>query len=325
MKKNKTYSILLRLIGFSVFAYILFSIDFQLLAERILGINIIYLIIGFILTLGVAVAKALRWHSILNSLGIMISKFLSIKLYWLGLYVGIITPGKIGEVIKVYFLKAKGFSSAKSLLSIIIDRFLDMLVIAVLGGVVTLFYLRFMALQIIILSLAIILFFGLAYYLFNNKSRLSKWLDDFLKENINDKFYGYFASFFGACSELRNIKLGYIAVSFIYLVISWMLYYGANYMIALSLHLDISPMLLLAAIIAAIISSLLPISIAGIGTRDVSIIYVFSSAGISRETAIIFSFFVLVIDLLAVSFGLIPYLRESSLIARAKEADIEVI
>lgn len=324
MKKNKVYSILFRLIGVALFLYILSNIDFRLLAEQLSEVNILYLIIGFILTLGVAVIKALRWRSILESLGIFISKFLSIKLYWLGLYVGIITPGKVGEVIKVYFLKAKGFSPAKSLLSIIIDRLSDMFVIVALGIIVAFFYLRFMAPQIIILSLAIILLLWLLYCILNRKSRFSKLLDDFFKKNLNDKLYGHFVLFFRACLELKNIKLEYIAASLMYLIFSWIFYYGANYMIALSLHIDISPMLLLAAIVAAIVASLLPISIAGIGTRDVSLIYVFSLASISRETAIIFSFFVLVIDLLAISFGLIPYLRESSLINQVKEADIKI-
>mgnify|MGYP000874992392 CR=1 FL=1 len=325
INKQKIYRLLFRLIGIVILLYILSNIDFSSLVGQFSNINIIYLFFGFILMLAVAVFKSLRWRSILESFNLRIGKLLSIKIYWLGLYVGIITPGKIGEVIKVYFLKARGFSSSKVLLSVIIDRILDLLVIMALGVIIAVFYLHFMMLQILILGLIVILLPCLLYYLFNRKNKLSKWLDSSFKKILNEKIYSHFSSFLNACLELKKINLRRAVEALFYLIISWALYYGANYMIALALHLQISPMLLLSAIVVAIVASLLPISIAGIGTRDASFIYIFSLAGINRETALIFSFLILIVDLLTVSFGLIPYLEESSLIARIKETDFKKI
>jgi len=54
--------------------------------------------------------------------------------YWSGVYAGIITPGKLGEFIKVIYLKAdKGISISKGFSSVLMDRLFDMYLLTVLA------------------------------------------------------------------------------------------------------------------------------------------------------------------------------------------------
>jgi len=321
MDNKKIYSLLLRLIGLVVFTYILLNIDFKLFFEKICGADAFYLAAGFILTLGVLIAKSLRWRSILGMLGIAIGSRLSIKLYWLGLYAGIMTPGKLGEVVKVYFLKHKGFSGFRSLMSVIIDRASDVFVIMVSGLFVVAFYMRDLAASIIIVLTAA--FCGLIFYVFFRKGAMSAIADGILKRILNAGAYGRYRSVAGSCSDLGHVEFKRVGASLFYLILSWGLYFLANYAIALSIGIKISPFMLLAVITAATIASILPISIAGLGTRDASIIYIFALTGLSKESAVVFSFFILIIDLIVISFGLIPYLKESVLVAETKQIGVK--
>jgi len=318
MNKKKIYSGLLKLIGLIVFLYIILNIDFKLFIKEFSAINIPYLLIAFALMLGVIVAKSLRWRSILKSLNIKIDQFLSLRLFWLGTYVGIITPGKIGEIVKAYFLKARGHDPLKSIFSIIADRILDIIILLLIGFFVAIFYLTVLKNYIIILGSIPILLIVLFFLVFNEKGIFYRLIDKFLKNSLGKKFDNYNISLRGFWQEIKNIKLKYLVETLFYLILSWFLYFFSLYLIAQSLHIRISPILTVATTTAAAIVSMLPISIAGLGTRDATIIYIFSLISLSKESAVIFSFFILITELIAIAFGAFPYFKELSLIKNNK-------
>jgi len=318
MNKKKIYSGLLKLIGLIVFLYIILNIDFKLFIKEFSAINIPYLLIAFALMLGVIVAKSLRWRSILKSLNIKIDQFLSLRLFWLGTYVGIITPGKIGEIVKAYFLKARGHDPLKSIFSIIADRILDIIILLLIGFFVAIFYLTVLKNYIIILGSILILLIVLFFLVFNEKGIFYRLIDKFLKNSLGKNFNNYNISLRGFWQEIKNIKLKYIVETLFYLILSWFLYFFSLYLITQSLHIRISPILTVATTTAAAIVSMLPISIAGLGTRDATIIYIFSLINLSKESAVIFSFFILITELIAIAFGAFPYFKELSLIKKNK-------
>lgn len=320
MNKKKVYSLSLRLVGVAVFLYIISSINFKLFLQEFFRINVVYLIFAFILMLAVVIIRSLRWRSILALLGIKIDRLLSIKLFWLGSYVGIATPGKIGEVIKIYFLKIKGYSSLKSLLSIVADRATDIFVVILVGLLVAIFYLHVLVTYVIILGLVFVLLAIFIFLIFYYRIILFGFVNKFFGSFLIQKFNYHKISLESLRFEIKNLKVKYFAWVLFYLVLSWFLYFFSSYLIAQSLHIPISPLLVVVTVTAVTIVSFLPISIAGIGTRDITIIYIFSLINLSKESAIVFSLFILIIDLLTVSLGLIPYLKESSLIAKAKNA-----
>ncbi|MBU1255770.1 flippase-like domain-containing protein, partial [Patescibacteria group bacterium] len=106
---------------------------------------------------------------------------------------------------------------------------------------------------------------------------------------------------------------------FIYLIISWFVYFSARYAIALSLGLNLSFIDITIISSSMALMSILPISIAGLGTREATAIYFFSLFSLSKESALLFSLLVFTTDILVVSFGLIPYLKENFSIKNIKK------
>lgn len=318
---NKKIKILLHLLGPAIFIYILFQIDFGLLGKELLNVNIIFLILAAFFVAVQIATRAQKWRVILLGTDISLKRIKAVNLYWLGTFVGIITPGKLGELIKVYFLKNKGYNGLKSFLSVLFDRIADVLILLLFGFLIFVFFLREIGIYISVISIAILFLLIVIFMLINKKSFLHKIFFKFLKRfspliNI-EKYDNYsFSQFF---KNLRKIKKRFFLSFIFYLLISWFFYFVARYCISLSMGLGLSFLDISIISVLTAIVTMLPVSVAGLGTREAAVIYLFSLFSLNKETALLFSLLIFTIDLIVVSFGLIPYLKESFLIKDIKK------
>jgi len=124
LKKTKIF---LHLLGPAVFIYILTQINFGFLKEKLLAVNVRFLVLSVILVIVQIALRGLKWRTALAGLGINLGGFGAINLYWLGTFIGAATPGRLGELAKVYFLKEKGYSAFRSFFSVFFDRLTDVL------------------------------------------------------------------------------------------------------------------------------------------------------------------------------------------------------
>ena len=124
---------LLKLIGILILFFIIRKIDFSLVLFRIKNCNLVFLFIAFFIQLGVLGIKVIKWKYILKILKIKVSYWNSLKAYWLGLYLGAITPGKLGDISRVYFLGKNSPSIEKSIFSVVSDRLIDIVSLLILG------------------------------------------------------------------------------------------------------------------------------------------------------------------------------------------------
>jgi uncharacterized protein (TIRG00374 family) len=257
--------------------------------------------------------KALRWQCILSSLGIFISKTKSLSLHWLGIFVGVVTPGRLGELIKIYFLKDKGQSAFRSFFSVILDRIIDIFVLLFFGFLIFVFFLRSIGIYMMILSAILLLIIIFIFLLFDQRSWLHKFFGRVIKKVFPVDFadYSHF-SFKSLWQGIKNLEKKQVLFFLIYLTIGWLFYFLARYLIALALGLELSFLSVAVISILVAIVTILPISVAGLGTREAAIIYLFGLFALNKETALLFSLFVFAIDMLVVSLGIIPYLKLSS-------------
>ncbi|MFZ5559776.1 MAG: lysylphosphatidylglycerol synthase transmembrane domain-containing protein [Patescibacteria group bacterium] len=316
---DKKIKFFLRILGPIIFLYILSKIDYQLLFKKLGSLKWSWLILAFVLMILEIIARSLRWQTILNSLKIFISKINSLTLYWLGAFVSVITPGRLGEVIKVYFLKHKNYSVFRSLLSIILDRIIDILIILILGALISFFFVENVGLYVVVSGVILVLAIIFVFLLIGEETRVNKIFTRLVQKFFSIDFgkYGRF-TFAKLWQGIKNLKKKDVVCFLLYLIIGWLFYFLARYIIALSLNLDLSFLAVSIISILATIVTILPISIAGIGTREAAIIYLFGLFGINKEPALLFSLLILTIDMVVISLGFIPYLKESSLINRAK-------
>jgi len=319
---NKKLKYLLHLLGPVIFIYILFQIDFGLLKKELLNVNIYFLFLAVFFMIVQIILRSLRWQVVLKGVGIKLKLITSVSLYWLGMFVGVITPGRIGELAKVYFLKNRGENIFRSFFSVLFDRIVDVITLLLMGFLIFLFFLKDIGIYVLIIGLSLILFLIFIFLLIDKRSFLHKifvrMIGKILPADSEEYSQFTFSKFW---QSVKDIKKKQIFPFLFYLITAWLFYFTTRYMTSLALGLEFSflEISVISALVAIVL--ILPISVAGLGTRDVSMIYLFSLFGLTVEIALLFSLLVFTMDLLVVSLGLIPYFKESSLVNKVKQID----
>lgn len=291
-------------LGIFIFVYILaFKVDWQKIREIFLTANI-WLILGvIILNLVMILIQAWRWNWLKRVQNINYKFIDSFLFFGAGVYLGIITPGRIGDLIKIAYLKKDNYSIGRSSLNVILDRLADIFFLLILGGVGLILisdkiFNSMVVWLIIILSALIIIFLVLIY-----KKQFLLWLVPKKYKNA------WTASYTDFVTDLKLYKFKDYLILFGFTLLAWSIYFGQMYLLAQSINLFISLDYLIVAVTAAAIVAFLPISIYGLGTREATLIYFFSKVDITTEKTLSFSILILIVFLTNAIFGLICWLK----------------
>jgi len=242
--------------------------------------------------------KVYRWNYLMKKQNINYSFKDSFLMYGTGMYIGIITPGRLGELSKIAFLK-KNNSLGKSTVSVVVDRLTDLIFLLFFGYFG--FFLFFSLFKNLILILTLILVFSLILLITFLKTNIIKFL---LKKMLNliipAKYQkSWKINFQDFINELKIYKLKNYLFIFLITAFSWFIYYFQTYLLAKSIGINnLSFLFISIAVTIAGLVTLLPISILGIGTRDVTLIGLFNAFSINQETTVSFSFLILLIGIL---------------------------
>lgn len=301
----------LKIIGILIFVYILFKVDISEVLEALTRARIDYILIVFSLAIPVILVKSWRWQYLLKMQDVDYSLKNAFTAYLSSGYLGIITPGKIGEFAKAFYLKEdEGISIGKAFSSVFTDRLLDLIVLLIVGvtGI-----LCFSLEQDIVLPALLILMSVMAVLIIFLNKRLRDKLFHFTKlfpfiRTYKTQIEIYYNNFFNAIDDFKNIKMLIpIAAS----LLAYFIFYCSCYLMVLSLGIQISFSNIIFCISIANIISLIPISISGIGTRDATLILLFSFLGLNKEVAMSFSIIFLAILYLSIGiFGGIACLKK---------------
>lgn len=305
MNQIKKYSFI---IGLIIFAIILSKTNLEGIFQNIKNINPLYLILAMLMTIPTLFNKALCWNYIKRKQGIKYNLKDSFLMYCSGIYIGLITPGRIGEITKAIYLKKDGHSMGKSLVSTVIDRLSDFAFLLLFLFVGSLFLITIFQKQVLILILGIIL--SIAIFLIALKFDLIKWVINKLFNKLVPKKYqkSWKLNFQDFINDLKSYKLKHYLVILFITTFSWIFYYLQMFILAKGVGIDI-PILYLAIIVTiAGLITLIPISISGIGTRDATLLALFIPFAITTEQIIAFSVLILLMSLFAAFVGLICWL-----------------
>lgn len=298
----------LSFLGIILFIFILFKSNLGEILKNIKNVNFSYLILAAALTLPMFLNKAWCWNYIKRKQEIKYNLKDSFLMYCSGIYVGILTPGRMGEVIKALYLKKDGYSMGRSLVSVALDRisdFVSLLAFILLGS---LFFITVFQKQILILVLGIIIFILLfAIFL---KIGLIKW---FLKKLfyvfVPEKYQkSWKINFQDFVDDFKIYKFKNYLIILIISVLSWFFYYLQTYILSKAINIDVPFLYLAITVTTAGLITLIPISVAGIGTRDAALILLLAPFSILKEQAILFSALILLMSLFAALIGLICWL-----------------
>ena len=106
-KKNLTKYIkkFMPLIGVTLLIYLIVDIGTDEIISTFLQISPLYVIIAVMLTLPRVLLRNLGWQLILKKQKIFVSYIKSLKIFLIGYFYGSITPGYIGQLMRIPYLK----------------------------------------------------------------------------------------------------------------------------------------------------------------------------------------------------------------------------
>ena len=302
----------LPLIGIAIFVYIVYNLDIEKIIVVFLSINPIFIICSLTLTIPRLIIRNTAWQIIQKEQKITISFFQSLKIFLIGYFYGSITPGYIGQLMRVPYMKEKtgapyGKLFVNSLMEIIIHTlslygmmFIGALL--VMGALPELLYIS----GIWVVLLAIILF----YFIKRERGeKLFRLLIQYLiPKKLKTNLYRFVDTFYTDFPEIKKLLLPLILGIF-----TWIIIFSQEYIIVLALGIDIPYLYFLLLFPIANVVGFIPITFAGLGTRELTAIFLFSTLfGVGEEEVFVFTLLGFVItDIFTGFIGFILSLTET--------------
>ncbi len=303
----------LSVIGILLFLYILFKIDLINVFDEIKKVNIYFIGIAIILVFIMLLIQTFKWHVIAIIQDIKIPFNQSFKINLISNFYGLITPSKIGAVIRAEYLKkyTKNSSVGKGLFNFTIDKILDIVSVIFMAIIFSFLFKDRLYLPIGFFT-SLFLAFVLVTLFFIKKERsrmvLRFFYNKITNKTIKNKAKITFDSFYDNVPKKK-----YLILFLLINLICWISIYLIYYFIGLSLGIKLNFLYYLAILPISTLVSMLPISIGGLGTREAALISLFTLFNV--EAAKVFS--MSIIDYLIV--GILPSIIAIFLIIKEKK------
>jgi len=202
--------------------------------------------------------------------------FLSSNLAW---SMGLILPGRLGELTLIYFLNQHDVTLGESTAITILDKISTFIVFSVLS---ILGILKYFSLNLAIKFGTIVLFILIIALFFLTNKKTRKIVKSKFLKSYSHLFTGFNKSFRLILNKKKLFIFNLIITS-----IKWFFSFWIIKVIFYSLGGQVSIIDLSFITSIAMLASLIPISIAGLGVRESIAVYLFSLIGVKPEITII--------------------------------------
>ncbi|NJN67999.1 MAG: flippase-like domain-containing protein [Chloroflexaceae bacterium] len=282
----------LRLVGLALLVFLLIQIDLARLVQVLRATNPVLFAVAVGTILPMIGTKTVRWLRILHAQAIPYRLQPAFLAYLGSMFVGLLTPGRLGEFVKALHVSRDcGVPLARAFSSVLVDRLYDLYLLLIVGSaaLLTLVHSGAELLTLVVsvgaLTVPLALFlsdpaFAFAQHLGRRFGRVGQRVfatDGWLVEMRNG---------------IRQLSPRSVVLATALTVVSYGIFFGQCYLLALALKMPLSYVEVSYAVAIGSLVTLLPISISGLGTREASIIAYLGTAGIPAETALGFSILV---------------------------------
>lgn len=284
----------LPIIGIVILLYILSTIDIEKILNIFFSINILYASFSFFAIVPVLLLVNYEWQLILKKHKIRVTYTYSLKNILIGYFYGFITPGGIGGYTRAIYLKDESKEPiqkcfANLLIFSTID-YLTLLSLGILGGLLlsSIFPNLFPIFLLIFIFVIILLIFFIRKNL--GKLFFKKLLQTKLLTSYKEKWHAHIDSLYKDIPTLKDLIFP-ILIS----LLGWILLFSELYLVSALFSVDVPYYYFILIIAISNVIALFPITVHGLGTREASIIGLFSIFNVPQENALGFSFFWFVI------------------------------
>ena len=296
----------LRFFGISLFVIVLFKIDLTQVWTCITKIEGKYFFIALLFQFILLISKGIRWHLLKQSHER--SGFLQNTAVFFESYaIGVATPGRVGEFTKIGYENGKQGKVA-SLLRIVSERGFDLGIFILIAGSALLFYPNleigsFIAVLIVTLAVVLIL---ISFLLLSNNT-FATFLNTLISKFIfRKKPISLVTLSHSVPSSIFIFALSLVG-SLCHFISCYFLAYGLSFSYG---FIEVSGVVSIAGLL-----NLLPITIMGLGTREVIFLYFFNNI----DSSIILAFSFLVFFVAQIGGGLIALLLSQLLMVIDKK------
>jgi uncharacterized protein (TIRG00374 family) len=276
------------IIGIIILIYIIYNIGIDKIVTTFLEISPIYFIIAACLTLPRILIRNVAWQRILKLQKIRVTYIESLKIFLIGYFYGSVTPGYIGQFMRIPYLKEKtGQPFGKLFVNSIVETLvhtLSLYCLMIVGAFLLIEYVpEALPLAIIFLAVTITI-----YWFFIKKERGEKIFNLLIKLIIPKKYRDYFFKFTDTFyTDFPNIKS--LFIPFLIGIPTWIIIYSQIYILGLSIGIEVPYLVFLTLYPIANLIAFIPITSGGLGTREATLIFLFSFFGVSPEKAVVIS------------------------------------
>lgn len=277
-----------KLIGLLLLVFLLTRFDIDGVLQSIQGANGLIIVVAVLLNLPMILLKTLRWQTIMSAQKIHYRLIPANLAYWGSIFVGFLTPGRLGEFVKALHVKQDcNVSIGTALSSVLIDRLLDLYLLSAVGGLALIsvsngsnIIVPIVILSLLTIPLIIFLNDSLFHYLQHFGNNLGTWGKKLFNEN---------SWLLAMRTSFKQLKLMNILIAVLYTIGAYAFFFAQCYLLALALGVEISFTSTSYAVALGSLITLVPVSISGLGTRDVAILAYLETEGIAAASALSFS------------------------------------
>lgn len=289
----KQIGFLVKFFGLILFVFLISKVGWSETLRSIQKISFIHLFIVVGIFWIAFYIKSVRWRIISKSFGITLSGYTAFKVFFIGLFLANITPGKLGDFGRLFYIRDQLSDMKIGWSSLIMDRIFDLFCLAIFSLIGLVYYqVNFSILRLpdnfLVIILWVIILFGLTLLLLK------------FRQKIKEVITPWWVIF---NSHSLNYKYTFSAIGLTCL--SMILIYGMFNYVAFAMEIPVNHLgLFLGAFILGILT-LLPITILGIGVRETSLVFIFQLYGLSSEDAIAISLILFLLQLISLIPGAI--------------------
>ena len=278
--KSKPLKFIVKLIISIALLFLVFKfVKLEKIYQELSNLKTSFLVISFLFAMLVVLIKTYRWKKIIELFNTKLNLKNSLTYSLISIAFGRITPSTLGEFVRVKYLTDKtGLRYLKSFITVLVDKVFDLLAMMTLALIGLSFlpilsdYTHYIRIASILFCISIVI--GITYF-YQCKKLVIKYLpikykDGFQNMTLTRKLF--------LQSYIISI-VAWIGISFQALFVI----YALNVSISIPIMLTVVPLMAL--------SAMAPISLGGVGVRELIAVYFFLQIGIDAEKSIIFSLF----------------------------------
>ncbi|WP_338046690.1 lysylphosphatidylglycerol synthase transmembrane domain-containing protein [Polyangium spumosum] len=293
-----------RLVGPVLLVVVLLRMrDTQAAWDALLSASLLPLGLAFLLNAGVCWLKMLRTDALLQARGYQYPR----KRAWLGflatIFLGLFTPGRVGDVLRAqYFRHDLGMPYSEGVAVVVVDRLCDLYVLVAFVAIGVARWSSVVVGDLALFTWGGVLLTALGPLVLFVPSFAQTAMRAIYKKMPGDPTGEGFDRFLRA---LRAQRPRHLASAVVLTILAFGVNYLQGYLIAQSLHLDLTLYDVLCLLAVASLLGLLPISVSGLGVRELFFSVVFPALGHPGEAGLIYGlvvFLVIYVGVAAMGF-----------------------